>query len=257
MMKRVLLLIALFNFFPVQPSQGRSIMPNDSSLITSYRAPSDFALTADPNAGMWKETTGVIAEKGRRGELIPGYRTEIRSRWTEKNLYFLFICPYEELYLKPNPQTKAETDKLWEWDVAEVFIGTDFQNIKRYTEFQVSPQGEWVDLMIDRNPQPAVHDWQWNSGFEVKARIDREKKVWYGEMRIPFAKIVKVDSRPPQPGLEMRINFYRIQGPPSNRKLINWQPVHNDTFHTPEAFGRLRLQESPPRTSPPRRDRRR
>ncbi|MBA3442395.1 MAG: carbohydrate-binding family 9-like protein [Pyrinomonadaceae bacterium] len=236
------LLIALFGFLLVQPSQGRFIMPNDSSLILSYRAPSDFALTADPNVEVWKETTGVIAEKGTRGELIPNHRTEIRSRWTKKNLYFLFICPYEELYLKPNPRVSTETDKLWEWDVAEVFIGTDFRNIKRYTEFQVSPQGEWVDLMIDRGPQPAVHDTQWNSGFEVKARLDREKKVWYGEMRIPLAKLVRTGSRPPHAGTEMRINLYRIQGPPPNRKLINWQPVNNDTFHTPEAFGRLHLR---------------
>ena len=82
--------------------------------------------------------------------MTPGHRTEIRSRWADKNLYLLFVCPYEELYAKPDPSYTAETNKLWEWDVAEVFIGSDFQNIKRYTEFQVSPRGEWVDLDIDR-----------------------------------------------------------------------------------------------------------
>jgi hypothetical protein len=41
----------------------------------------------------------------------------------------------------------------------------------------------------------------------------------------------------------MRINLYRCQGKPPERKLINWQPVNNDSFHTPEAFGRLRLQD--------------
>jgi hypothetical protein len=40
----------------------------------------------------------------------------------------------------------------------------------------------------------------------------------------------------------MRINLYRIQGPPANRKHVNWQPVNRDRFHTPEAFGRLRLE---------------
>ena len=84
----------------------------------------------------------------------------------------------------------------------------------------------------------AKHDVGWNSGFEVKARIDRDKKIWFGEMRIPLAKI---DRRKPKDGLEMRINFYRIQGPGPDRKLINWRPVNNDSFHTPEAFGRLRL----------------
>lgn len=212
--------------------------PDGPGVITSRRAKSDFKLTADPNSDAWENTPAIIADKGRRGELVPGHPTQIRSRWTEKNIYFLFACPYEQLYLKPSPTTTAETDKLWEWDVAEVFIGTDFGDIKHYTEFQVSPQGEWVDLDINRNPDPAVHDVKWDSGFEVKARLDRQQRVWYGEMRIPFAKI---DRREPREGLEMRINFYRIQGPPPNRKFINWQPVGNNNFHTPEAFGRLRL----------------
>jgi hypothetical protein len=122
--------------------------------------------------------------------------------------------------------------------VAEVFIGTDFENIKRYTEYQVSPQGEWVDLFIDRGAQPPRHDVSWDSGFEVKARVDAEGKTWYGEMRIPMKA---VDKRAPKAGLEMRVNLYRIQGP-APRKHVNWQPVKNESFHTPEAFGTLRLE---------------
>ena len=56
---------------------------------------------------------------------MPGHRTEIRSRWTGRNLYFLFTCPYEQLNLKPEPKTETETNQLWKWDVAEVFIGSD------------------------------------------------------------------------------------------------------------------------------------
>jgi hypothetical protein len=33
-----------------------------------------------------------------------------------KNLYYLFICPYEELNLKPSPSTSTETYQLWDWD---------------------------------------------------------------------------------------------------------------------------------------------
>jgi hypothetical protein len=188
----------------------------------------------------WKSVKGVFAGLGPLGTVTPGFRTEIRSRWTDKNLYILFICPYQQLYLKSNPSTTTETNKLWEWDVAEVFIGTDFKDIKRYTEFQVSPQGEWVDLDIDRNPNPPVHNWEtWNSGFEVKARIVPEKKVWYGEMRIPMDKI---DKREPKLGNLMRINFYRFQGPPPNRKQIAWNPTGVNNYHVPEKFGTLKLE---------------
>ena len=215
-----------------------SAFSQNKGVIVSAHAKTDSALTADPNSNDWKNVAGVVTEAGRRGETVPHHRTEIRSRWTAKNLYLLFTCQYEELYLKDNPSTTTETNKLWEWDVAEAFIGTDFQDIKHYTEYQVSPQGEWVDLDIDRKPTPAKHNVDWNSGYEVKARVDRNQKIWYGEMRIPIAKF---DQRKPKAGLEMRINFYRIQGAPPNRKFINWQPVNSDNYHTPEAFGRLRL----------------
>ena len=218
----------------------RATAQDDSKTIQSFYSKSEFALNADPDSEHWKTIKGVIATKGPRGDVTPGHRTEIRSRWTDKNLYLLFICPYEELYSKPNPSTTTETNKLWEWDVAEVFIGSDFQNIKRYTEFQVSPHGEWVDLDIDRNPDPPNHNWQWNSGFEVKARIAADKKIWYGEMRIP---VDKIDKRKPQAGQELRINFYRFQGPPPDRKRIAWQSTNSDNYHTPEAFGRLRMEK--------------
>lgn len=235
-----LLILSLLLFTSIVPCMLAQSKADDGSLIKSHFIKADFALTADPNAKQWKDLKGVTTEHGRRGEPIPGYRTEIRSRWTEKNLYVLFICPYEQLYLKPNPSTTTETNKLWEWDVAEAFIGTDFQNIKHYTEFQVSPQGEWVDLDIDRGKDPPSHDWQWNSGFEVKARIAADKKIWYGEMRIPMTKI---DTRTPQAGSEMRINFYRIQGAPPDKKMITWQPTNSDNYHVPESFGRLRLEK--------------
>src|SRR5262245_15057758 len=80
----------------------RATAQDDSKTIKSFYSSSDFALTADPNSGEWKKIKGVIATKGPRGDLTPGHRTEIRSRWTDKNLYLLFSCPYEELYSKPD-----------------------------------------------------------------------------------------------------------------------------------------------------------
>ena len=227
----VLLLLALLAAGPG--------LAKESNVIVSRRAPADFALTADPAAAAWKGVAGVIADHDRFGAVVSGHRTEIRSRWTPQNLYLLFICPYEELYLHPDPSTSTETNKLWDWDVAEAFIGADFSHIKQYKEFQVSPQGEWVDLAIDRGKEPPSHDVDWNSGYEVKARLDRDHRVWYGAMRIPM-QAIGVAARP---GGEARINLYRCQGPPDHRKYINWQAVKNETFHTPEAFGRLRLRD--------------
>jgi len=217
---------------------GGVLMAREPAEAVSRYASSDFPLTANPNAPPWRHVAGVFAENGPRGEAVRGHRTEIRSRWTASNVYFLFICPYQELHLKPNPTQTAETYGLWDWDVAEVFVGSDFKQINLYKEFELSPQGEWVDLDIDHlNPLPDG-GWHWNSGFGVKARIDAKKKIWYAEMRIP---IQSIDTRAPVPGLQMRINFYRCQGSDPGRKYIAWQPTGEPSFHVPQSFGLLTL----------------
>ncbi len=218
-----------------------ALAPADGpGVILSQRARSDFALTADPSSPQWKDVKGVFADKGPRGEAVPFGPTEIRSRWTKDNIYFLFICPYDQLYMLPQPKRDVETNRLWNYDVAEVFVGTDFENIRRYKEFEMSPQSEWVDLDIDRDNLNAERGWLWNSGWEVKGRIDEASKTWYGEMRIPLKSI---DTREPKAGLEMRVNLYRCQGPPQKRAYVAWQPTGNPSFHNPNAFGRLRLAE--------------
>jgi hypothetical protein len=217
----------------------RLLSASDTATILSVHASTQSAITADPDSSFWKPVQGVFAKQDTMGNPATKEVMEIRSRWTQDNLYMLFICAYDFLNLKPDPDTAQETNRLWNWDVAEAFIGSDFQDINRYKEFEVSPQGEWVDLDIDRNKSGGSPDaWRWNSGFKVKARIDKDKKVWYAEMRIPFQSI---SPNLAMPGLRLRINFFRTQGNGPNRLLLNWRPTHARTFHVPAAFGTLQL----------------
>jgi hypothetical protein len=209
-----------------------------SDQMESHRALHDTSGDTDPGSDFWRGVQPVFAERDTAGKLVPGHRTEIRSRWTSGNLFFLFICPYRQLNLKPDPKTQTETNELWNWDVAEVFIGSDFKNIRRYKEFEISPQGEWVDLDIDLDAPHHEDGWKWNSGFQAAARIDPVAKIWYGFMRIPYAAI---DPRPAAAGNTLRINLFRCQGTSPNRNLINWQTTHRASFHVPEAFGTLKL----------------
>src|SRR5258707_8829147 len=185
------------------------VVAADDKSIESMKADNDVALTTDPVSSFWQGGRAVYAERDTYGQPLPGYRTEIRSRWTKNNLYFLFICPYDTLYLKPAPDTSTETFQLWDWDVAEVFIGSDFHNIRRYKEFEGSPQSEWIDLYIDLTAAHHEEGWKWNSGFKISTRIDRAAKIWYAAMRIPFAAIAQ---RSPADGTTFRINLYRAQG---------------------------------------------
>jgi len=215
-----------------------SVLPADNKVITTTKANRDVTLDTNPATSFWNQTVPIYADRDKYDQALPGYRTEIRSRWTAKNLYFLFSCPYEELFLHPNPSATTKTNKLWNWDVAEVFIGSDFKNIQHYREFELSPQGEWLDLDIDLSKPHHEEGWRWNSGFQVAARIDEQRKIWYGAMKIPWTAL---DEIPPSPGKTLRVNFFRSQGPRSNRKEIAWQPTMSETFHVPERFGLLRL----------------
>jgi hypothetical protein len=207
-------------------------------VIQSTWADSDPQLETNPASSFWRVSELIYMETDTHGKPHPKYRTEIRSRWTMENLYILFVCPYEELNLKPNPTRTAETNELWNWDVAEAFIGADFKNIRRYKEFEVSPQGEWVDLDIDLDRPHHEDGWKWNSGLEVSARIDRAAHIWYGAMRIPYSAI---DTRPAAAGNTLRINLFRCQGPSSTRKYLAWRAPMSDSFHIPERFGILKL----------------
>ena len=221
------------------PAAAARASAADGSVIVSHRARADFALTADPGAAPWKGVQGVVAEKDRFGKVVPHHRTEIRSRWTDKTLYLLYTCPYDELNLKPEPNPAVETPRLWNWDVAEAFIGSGADRMTRYKEFQVSPQSEWVDLDIDRDDPQGQAGMKWNSGYSVKGRVDARARIWYGAMRIPFAAI---DTRLPQKGRELRIGLYRIAGVVPSRRFYAWRPTGQTSFHVPQAFGTLRLK---------------
>jgi Carbohydrate family 9 binding domain-like len=211
----------------------------DPAVIESVQAKEDVSLTLDPASRFWSASSRISMEKDAHGKAVPAYRTEVRTRWTANNLYFLFVCPYEQLNLKPSPNTRQETNQLWNWDVAEVFLGSDFQDIQRYKEFEISPQGEWIDLDIDLHKPHHEEGWTWNSGFAVLAHIDPATHTWYGAMRIPWNAI---DSRPAAAGS----NLFRSQGPPSKNHEVTWQPPMSNTFHTPERFGLIRLVNGRP-----------
>jgi hypothetical protein len=231
MLARMTLLIALGL---IAPPAARP-----PAVLESTASATELPLTTDPNGEVWARAPRVHASRDRLGNPVPGSPTEIRSRWTREHLFLLFIAPYTKLTLKPDPTLSAETEGLWRWDVAEAFIGSDFNQIERYKEFQVSPQAEWADLDIDRSDPRGQDGPRWNSGFSVAARIDAGTRTWYAVMRIPFRAI---DTRTPQAGRELRLGLFRIAGREEPRTRYVWQPTGRPTFHVPEAFGMLRLR---------------
>lgn len=210
---------------------------SEPGVLHSSRSEAETPLTAAPDNPFWRSAPRVSFALDLFAQPTGVGATEVRSRWTRDSLYLLYICPFERLHLKPGPVTDRDTPLLWDWDVAEAFIGLRGSDLDRYREFEMSPQGEWVDLDIDLEHPQADYGMSWNSGFTVKARIDRDRKIWYGEMRIPMSAFPAA----PKAGDVLRLGLYRISGPPPDRKFGSWQPIHRRTYHTPESFGTLVL----------------
>ncbi|QOY90195.1 carbohydrate-binding family 9-like protein [Paludibaculum fermentans] len=210
--------------------------PNNA--FRSLYAPGEALLHLDPQDPFWRKAPALHANRDPFGRLSPKLETTIRSRWTGEHLYVLFECPYQTLHLKPEPILHAKTWLLWNWDVVELFIGDDWEHIERYKEFELSPQGEWLDLAIDRNPPEIERHRAWASGMKTRAHVDEERRLWLGAMRIPFASITDAAVGP---GKTFRANLYRIEGAPEERRLVAWMATGSESFHVPAAFGTLEL----------------
>ncbi len=212
----------------------------DDEIFTSQYSRKDFEMTADPRSKFWKNIKPLIIDKSILGAPADNLKSEARSRWTDEYLYFLFSGPFEDQVLKPDPDTIIETFRLWQWDDFELYIGSDFENINLYREFEVSPQGEFLDLNINSEVPMAGHNDErlWDSGFKVKARVDQENKMWYAELKIP---VDSFDKRRPEAGNKFRVNIYRLQGPQDDRDFLAWKPTMVWNPHHPEVFGIMEL----------------
>jgi hypothetical protein len=199
-------------------------------------------LSTDPGSPMWKnaKSAWIVKDCARKLD-YPKLKTEVKAFWTDTDLYFLFICPYDTLNLFLPPQKDRPRRGLWDRDVVEMFLGDDWKNIRHYREYEIAPTGDWIDLAIDLDKKE--DDRQWRSGWTTAARIDEGAHIWYAAARIPLSS---VSSAPVKPGTRWRMNLYRIegQGADPQRHFLCWQQTcagKRDPNHVPENFGTLRF----------------
>ncbi len=202
--------------------------------------PGEPEVVADAGAPVWNGAARAdVGRDCRTAEEEGGRRTVVRGFWTDTDVYLLFECPYAALNLWLPAMGGGPRDKLWERDVVEMFLGSDWTDIRRYREFEIAPTGDWIDLAIDLDRDS--YDRKWRSGWKTAARIDREKKVWYAAARIPLSA---VDTGAVRSGTRWRVNLYRIEGAgeDAGRRFLCWQatcPRDRDPNHVPEHFGTM------------------
>jgi len=166
----------------------------------------------------------------------PERSTEVRLLWTTETLYLRFQCRYRDLTTYADSDPDGRRYQLWDRDVAEVFLQPDPSNPHRYWEFEISPNGMWIDLDIDLD-RPPGHKGNPQSGMKSRVHLDEGQKLWTAEIALPIEKLVTNFN----PQADWRVNFFRVEGPAEPRFYSCWRPTGTPkpSFHVPEAFGKL------------------
>ncbi len=227
--------ITILLFFLAVPAgfaQSMSSAPRPSLKITKIN--NDFAVSDLANA-QWRSAARVSVDCYWSGAEAPkGRRAVARLLWSKTALYALFEAEQAEPLLvsdKPDPSVKAMG--LWDRDVCEIFVAPDPKNPQKYFEFEAAPNGEWLDVALDSTSGKRVSDWDYRSGMESFARVERNKIVI--AIKIPWSALGKT----PRPSDVWRGNLLRCVGREPDRGYLAWSPTLTATpnFHVPERFG--------------------
>jgi len=216
-----------------QPSQCGM----QSSEIVAAFVNHEMTLNAAHPGGEWEHaqpTTFCSDWQGKNPDELRA--TEVRVMWSWQTLYLRFECPYRELYLFTDSDSDGRRDHLWDRDVAEAFLQPDPSKEGHYREFEVSPNGMWIDLAIFPGGPADL-----KSGLKKSVVLDEKAHRWTAELAIPLkALTASFDAR-----AVWRANFYRVEGTKEPRAYMAWQPTRTPepNFHVPSAFGRLRFAE--------------
>jgi alpha-galactosidase len=190
-----------------------------------------------PRPDAWQNAQPVRFHSDWQGENSdPDRATEVRLLWTEETLYLKFVAHYRVITVFSDSEPNGRRDKLWDRDVAEVFLQPDPSELRRYKEFEVSPNGLWIDLDISNGGLADL-----KSDMRRRVSTDEAAKIWTAELAVPMKSLV----RHFDPHAIWRVNFYRVEGPAEPRFYSSWQPTKTPqpNFLVPELFGYLKFAE--------------
>ncbi len=206
-----------------------------SSEIRAAHVDNEVRLDAAHPAVEWQKASPVTFSADWQGNNADaGRETHVRVLWSKKTLYLRFECRYRELFLFTDSEPNGRRDHLWDRDVAEAFLQPDPSKLHNYREFEVSPNGMWIDLDIFPGGLADL-----KSGLQRSVFLDEKSHTWTAELAIP----IKALTQHFDPSAIWRVNFFRVEGPKEPRAYLAWQPTKSPqpNFHVPEAFGRMRF----------------
>jgi alpha-galactosidase len=192
-----------------------------------------------PPSAAWRNVKPVVFDADWQAKSADPHRhTEVRLLWSTEFLYLKFVARYRLITVFNDADFNGRRDKLWDRDVAEVFLQPDPAELRRYKEFEVSPNGFWIDLEIANGALQHL-----KSGLQRRVSINTTAKTWIAELAIPMKSLTQHFN----PTSVWRVNFFRVEGPAEPRFYSAWQPTSTPqpNFHVPERFGYLRFEPMP------------
>jgi alpha-galactosidase len=225
----------------IQESSGESRIL--AHTISARGIDREISLDARKPALEWASASPVTFCADWQGQRAdPARQTEVRVLWTPTTFYLRFVCRYREVFVFDDSDPDGRRDGLWDRDVAEAFLQPEPARPRHYKEFEVSPNGMWIDLQVgpggefgDRRELKNL-----KSGLRRSAWIDQEQRVWSAELAIPMrALTADFDA-----DTSWRANFYRVEGRHEPRFYSAWRATKTaqPDFHVPGAFGRLEFR---------------
>ncbi len=183
----------------------------------------------------WKKARKVLIENYWSGEKANvGRRAAAKLLWSDSAFYIRFEANQTEpLVVSKTPNLKSKTKGLWDRDVCEIFVAPDAKKPSKYFEFEIAPNGEWIDLKIHRMSDKREIDLEYHSGMESAAKIESGKVLM--AMKIEW----KAFGKAPKANKIWKGNLFRCVGSGATRGYLAWQPTETEkpNFHVPEAFG--------------------
>lgn len=183
----------------------------------------------------WKQAKDVVINKYWSGKPAPnGRHFKAKLLWSDSAIYIRFEANQAEpLIISDVPNLKSKTKGLWDRDVCEIFLAPRKEDFRHYFEFEIAPNGEWIDLGVYQMPDKRETDFDYNSGMKSAARIEKDKVVM--AIKIDFKSL----KGKPKAGDVWLGNILRCVGKDPTRGYLAWQPTltKEPGFHVPEKFG--------------------
>lgn len=195
---------------------------------------SDFSVQEFNNKA-WQKAEEITIDKYWSGENAPqGRQFKAKLLWSDTALYIRFEANQNEpLVVSEKANLATKTRGLWDRDVCEIFLAPNQAGFRKYFEFEIAPNGEWIDLGIHQMSDKRETDWDYASGMKSATKVEKDK-VWM-TMKIEW----KAFGKTPKTSEIWLGNILRCIGKDPTRGYLTWQPTFTKepSFHVPEKFG--------------------